>query len=357
MFSNKRNLALSIFLPVQILLVQIAGKHPSFIEYYYSNGIYNYISKFLRIAFGWLPFSFGDVLLAYLLFLLLRFLYRLIKSRFKNITSKLLSFTAILSIIYFCFYFFWGLNYYREPLAKNLQLKQATYTTEQLVALSKKLISKTNEIQINTTKSDTIKVTIPYLQKEIYQKALLGYENIATKYPQLKYRHKSVKSSLMSLLQSYNGTSGYMNPLTGEAQINDKIPKNYTPFVTCHEMAHQIGWAAENEANFVGFLASISNKDVYFQYSGYKTAMRYVIYEIYKRDKELYKEIYQQINIGIKKDFKESYNFWQQYKNPFEPIVKKGYNAYLKANKQDKGIESYNYVVDLLVSYFKENEL
>ena len=37
-----------------------------------------------------------------------------------------------------------------------------------------------------------------------------------------------------------------------------------------------------------------------------------------------------------------------------ELLVKKGYNAYLKANKQDKGVESYNYVVDLFISHFEK---
>ena len=60
-------------------------------------------------------------------------------------------------------------------------------------------------------------------------------------------------------------------------------------------------------------------------------------------------------NKGILIDFKSSSDFWNTYKNPFEPIVKKGYNAYLKSNKQQKGVDSYNYVVDLLISYFRES--
>jgi hypothetical protein len=36
--------------------------------------------------------------------------------------------------------------------------------------------------------------------------------------------------------------------------------------------------------------------------------------------------------------------------------VKKGYNAYLKANKQEKGIASYSYVVNLFIHYFESLE-
>jgi effector-binding domain-containing protein len=326
---------------------------PSLVESYYSNGIYPALSSFFRMLLGWVPFSVGDLLIFYLLYVSFRFVYRLYKTRFRNGVAKLLQVTAFCSVIYFCFYLFWGLNYYREPLAKNLGLVQSKYTTEQLVSLSKRMITQLNQVHLQITKSDTAKVIVPYSQKEMYRMATVGYDSLGKTYPQLQYSFRSVKNSLMSLVQSYNGTSGYMNPLTGEAQVNSKIPKTGYPTTTCHEMAHQIGFAAENEANFIGFLASIHHPDLYFQYAGYRMATRYVIFEIYKRDKATYQEILDSIHKGILIDFKESSAFWESYKNPFEPLIKKGYNAYLKANKQDKGIQSYNYVVDLLMSYYK----
>ncbi|WP_439131329.1 DUF3810 domain-containing protein [Polaribacter sp.] len=353
---NKSHILLAIFLPIQVLLVQLAAKNPAFIERYYSNGIYPYISSFFRVVFGWIPFSFGDVLLAFGLFIFLRFIFRLIKTRFRNFIPKIIHFVAVLSIIYFCFYLFWGLNYYREPLAKNLNYQQKKYTTKQLQKVTEHIITKLNRHQVKITKNDTLQVKNPYQPKEMYTMAALGYRNLAQDYPQLAYQFSSIKSSLMSLLQSYNGTSGYLNPLTGEAHVNDKIPKTSYPTTTCHEMAHQIGFAAENEANFVGFLAANYNDDVYFKYASYRMAFGYCIREIRKRDPELSKTLWQSVHKGIIKDFNASYQFWQQYQNPFEPIVKKGYNAYLKANKQAKGVESYNYVVDLLISYFETSE-
>jgi hypothetical protein len=43
------------------------------------------------------------------------------------------------------------------------------------------------------------------------------------------------------------------------------------PMTTNHEMAHQMG-ASETECNFIGFLASIKNDNLYIQYSGYSYA-------------------------------------------------------------------------------------
>lgn len=353
---NKKHNILAIFLPIQILLMQLAVRNPEFIERYYSNGIYPYISSFFRILLGWIPFSFGDLLLGFGLFMLLRSLFRLIKTRFTNFIPKIIHFIAVLSVIYFCFYLFWGLNYYREPLAKNLGYNQQKYTTKQLTKTTEYIIEQLNHYQHKITKNDTLKVNNPYHQKEMYTMAVSGYDNLEKDFPQLKYQYTSVKSSLMSLLQSYNGTSGYLNPLTGEAQVNDRVPKTSYPTTTCHEMAHQIGFAAENEANFVGFLAANYNDDFYFKYASYRMAFGYCISEIRKRDPELSKKLWKTVNKGIIKDYNSSYNFWQQYKNPFEPLVKKGYNAYLKANKQSKGVDSYNYVVDLLISYFEVDQ-
>ena len=84
-------------------------------------------------------------------------------------------------------------------------------------------------------------------------------------------------------------------------------------------------------------------------------ATRYMLFELYKRDPEQYWVLYKTIHIGVIKDFTVSSQSWNAYKNPFEPIVKKGYNAYLKSNKQQKGVDSYNYVVDLLISYFRKS--
>ncbi|WGH76020.1 DUF3810 domain-containing protein [Tenacibaculum tangerinum] len=350
----KTTIFIALLLPIQVILVQFLSQKPHWIEFYYSTGIYPKVSRFFRIILGWFPFSVGDVLGLILLFFLVKSMFVLFKKRFQNFFPKLVKFIAILSIGYFCFYAFWSLNYFREPLAKNLDLEQSEYTTEELVATTKKIVAELNKIHLQITKNDTVAVIVPYSRSEIYKLAPNGFKELSKTYPQLTYQTSSIKSSLISLFQSYSGTSGYLNPITGEAQVNYMIPKTGYPATTCHEMAHQIGWAAENDANFVGFLASTAHKDVYFNYSGYRMAYNYCISQVYKRDKEVGKEIAKTVNKGVYKDYKATYAFWKHYENPVEPYFKKGYNSYLKANNQSKGIQSYSYVVDLLIAYFKK---
>ena len=57
------------------------------------------------------------------------------------------------------------------------------------------------------------------------------------------------------------GFSGYLNPFTLEAHINSTLPKISLPITIAHEMAHQNGIAAENDANFMGFKQCYTHTD------------------------------------------------------------------------------------------------
>ncbi len=153
------------------------------------------------------------------------------------------------------------------------------------------------------------------------------------------------------------GYSGYLNPFTNEAQVNGFIPLYNFPMVSCHEEAHQLGFAAENETNFIGCLASLHSDDIYFNYSGTIFALRYCLREIRKRDKPKFEELKTLVNKGIFKNLQENIDFWNSYENPFESIFKSSYDSFLKANNQTNGIKSYSYVVALLVNYDKKNGL
>lgn len=351
MHSTKKYRILAIFLPVQWIFIQLISHYPNLVEKYYATGIYTYISRFMRLLFGWIPFSVGDFFYATVVFLVLKGIYKAIKHRKINIVKTL----AKISVLYFVFYFFWGLNYYRNPLNKSLEIDKLNYSVEALEDFTKQLIKKTNTLQIEITKNDTLKVVVPYSHKDIYSKVQQGYDFIEQQHPQFKYKTLSIKNSLLSLPLSYSGFSGYLNPFSAEAQVNYNNPMVNYPATSCHEVAHQLGYAAENEANFVGFLSAIHNEDIYFQYSGYYLALRYALNDLYHKDKEKHKEIFSSINKGIVKNMIESREHWQQFQNPLEVYFKDIFNQFLKANKQTAGIKSYNHMVGMLINYNEQH--
>lgn len=351
---KKRKVILALSIIPQYIIVKTLANYPDFIEEYYSLGLYQFTSKALRFTFGWIPFSIGDILYTIASIYIIRWLFLNRKRIYKETISWCIDVVSTLSLVYLAFHLFWGMNYYRLPLHQSLKLDNK-YTTEELVLVTEKLIEKSNKAHLSITNNDTIKVEMPYTKKELFAMTANGYKSLSQKYPSLSYSPKSIKQSIYSLPLTYMGFSGYLNPFTNEAQVDGLIPLHKFPTTACHEEAHQIGYAAENETNFIGCLAAIHNEDIYFKYSGYIFALRHCLNEIYRRDQNTYESLLPKINVGIKRNYQESYEFWQSYQNPLEPLFKKTYGNFLKANNQDKGIESYSYAVALLVNYFEDN--
>lgn len=353
---KRTKVILTLLLPIQYIALLILKRFPQFIETYYSQGIYPYIGKISRYVFGWIPFSIGDIIYALLIIFLFRWLFKNIRRIGREPVLFALDITAALSIIYFLFNIMWGLNYYRVPLNTTLGLEK-DYTTEELLNTTHRLIAKSNELHRQLGYADSTKIDIPYTHQEIFEKSINGYQNLEKEYPNLHYSPKSIKKSTWSLGLTYLGYSGYFNPLTGEAQVNRLIKTYKFPVVSCHEQAHQIGYAAENEANFIATLAALHNDDPYIQYTGYIFALRYCVNEIARRDIKVYEEILPTINFGILESYREMREFWDSYKNPFENISKAFWDQFLKANNQSKGIMSYNYMVALVVNYFEDKPI
>jgi hypothetical protein len=347
---------LPLFLVVQILFLKIIAYFPEAVEQYYSTGLFPYLSRFSRIALGAIPFSIGDCLYFGLILLLVRWFWISRKSWRTNWKNNSLQLIGFVSVFYFFFHFFWALNYYRQPLFEKLKIEKE-YSDADLLKFTQKLILKTNAIQQQLTKNDTLAVVFPYTLEQELTMNTEGYKNLAKQHPFLNYQDLSVKKSLFSVPLTYMGFGGYLNPFTNEAQVNSLLPLYSSPATTCHEMAHQIGFASESECNFIGFLASVKNDDLYFKYSGYSFALRYCLYNWQIRDEEIFKKLLKTVHPGILKNYKESDDFWDQYDTFIDKGFHAFYDSFLKINQQKDGINSYSKFVDLMVNYYKTEEL
>jgi len=228
------------------------------------------------------------------------------------------------------------------------------FTDADLLSFTKKIILKTNALQFQLAKNDSLKVSIPYSQDQIFEKSVLGYNNLAKRHPFFTYNHPSIKKSVISLPLTYMGFAGYLNPFTNEAQVNYMLPMYTFPLTTNHEMAHQIGYASESEANFIGFLASVHNDDLYIQYSGYAFALRYCLGIWEDRSAETFKQLIATVHPGIRKNFKESRDFWESHQSFIEEGFQVFYDQFLKINKQEEGLDSYGRFINLVVNYEKQ---
>ena len=340
---------IALTLPFQILLVRWLASHPDWVETYYSRGLYPHISRFFRHLYGWLPFSVGD--LCYLGVGVVAIGY-LIRNRYR-IRTHFWAFARdvvlVLSVIHFSFYLLWGMNYFRHPLLKSRE----AYATEDLVRLTSELARGANRLQEQLAGATLRPVRVPYDRPKIMEATAEAYQGLAADFPQYRYHPTSLKPSLFSTALSYMGYGGYLNPFTGEAQVNRRLPLFRYPVVCGHEVGHQLGYSAENETNFIGYLVTLRNPDPYFRYSAITYGLGYCLSEVYRRDREAHKALLGEINPGVRANFRELQEFWKAFENPLEPVFKSAFNKYLEINRQKDGIRSYDRVVALIVEYHR----
>lgn len=352
----KSKYILPLLLLVQIIFLKILRYFPNLVEGLYSSNFYIRISHFLRTLLGKIPFSVGDCFYALLIISAISWFWKIRKTWSTDWKDHLLKILSKVSVYYFFFHFLWAFNYYRKPLFEKMEI-QKDYSDADLLAFTKKLIAKTNDIQFQITKNDSSKVVFPYSQKKTFEMNLNGYNNLANDYMYFEYKIPSVKKSLFSVPLTYMGFGGYLNPFTNEAQVNDLLPMYSFPITTTHEMAHQIGFASENECNFIGVLATIKNDNLYFKYSGYSFTLRYCL-GIWKfKDERIFNALKKTVHPGILKNYQESQDFWKKYDTFIDEGFHFLYDNFLKTNNQKDGMESYSKFIDLMINYYRDKNL
>lgn len=354
-----------IFLGAVALFLFGLSYFPYTVETWYSTLWYPKLGQIMRQITAKLPFSLGDifyVLLAiYLIVNVIRFFLQGARARFPKdwfiwAGYKTLRFSLKL---YIFFKLLWGLNYDREGIAYQLYLQPKPYTVEEITELTNQLIDS-----LNATRKlipDSI-LPQPSIEK-IKTEALQNYGNLSKDHSFLAYKTPSVKGSLFSEVGDYVGFTGYFNPFSGEAQLRTDIPRVLIPYVCSHEMAHQLGYASESEANFVGYLAASQSPQAYTRYSMYLELFSYAqgeeIFQYgrskdYKAFDSIIKQNRLRLDTLVKKERKEIREFFRKRRKAVAPAFNNLYDQYLKLNKQDKGIESYDQVIGWLIAYKKK---
>jgi hypothetical protein len=346
---------IATLLLLALFIYVISGCH-SWIENNYSTGFFPKLSSGLRFLLGSIPFSIGDIIysavLATVLWNIIKFIIRLFhkKDSWAKKLAPLLTAGIILLIVYVYFYLFWGLNYYRKGIEHQLGLQNGKFEKQDLIALNQYLLEQLNHRKtVCLQQKDTI-----MNRQRMFGAAHNGYRQLEKTYPFLRYRNSSIKASLFGRIGNYVGFQGYYNPFTGEAQVNTAIPNFVQPFVTCHEMAHQIGYASESEANFVGFLAATHSPDTLMQYSAYLDIFLYSMGNLRMVDSTATKEIAKQLNEGVKRDILTEREFAYRHRTFLQNWTDAFYDFYLRQNRQHKGIASYNEVTGWLVAWRKK---
>jgi hypothetical protein len=343
---------------------------PNQVSEYFSFGLFQYIGNCLRTISGLTNIPFGEYIYLFIVIILvIKLLESLFsfKSKFNihNFWTDLLNFGKKLFIslvqLYVVFMLLWGLNYQKSSPAQSFHLSiDTSYSELQLDALSLDLISQLNLTRQNIP--DSIIASLNY--KQVFVQTLQEYKAIQTYYPFLHLENPVLKKAHFPTWGDYLGYMAFYQPITGEAIVRTDVPLLTLPYTSCHELAHQIGYASEAEANFIAFVVANESGDALFRYSMLLQMFTYCQSEhlaliaktgnfekwktIVNRNKAL-------LNTKVIGDRKKIKDFFIQRKHLLLPASTSLYDQFLQWNKQANGIKSYDEVLLWVLAYNKHS--
>lgn len=183
------------------------------------------------------------------------------------------------------------------------------------------------------------------------------YGELRKEYPFLKSSTWCVKSVQLSYWWSFTGTTGVYCPWLGEASVNTDVPVYDLGYTAAHEVAHTMGFAKENECNFLAWLACKSSGQSDYTYSGYLQAYVYCSNALYKADKDLWAEAYANCSEGMIRDLKQSSEYWDAFEGDVQEVSQSLNDSFIKANGVESGTLSYSEMVELMLRYYDKQDV
>ena len=319
---------IAVALIPQILIVNFLRNNPSFIDDYYVRIIFNNLIKINSFLFSKIEIPIGEIIYIVIIILYIYLFVKVISFKL----SDFLNLVAFSSILYFLFYFLWGLNYFKPSLVDKLNIK--------------------SEYEFNVL-DETINRVIFEINKE--SSSISEDINKSDIFNLLNTNASNIKKSIIPDIFLYQKVSGHYIPFTSEAIFVDKIPLVDMPIVILHEQAHQNGYANEGEASFIAFSKAINDNEPYIRYSGYFYALINLLNEISKKNSDKLDNYITKLDEKVISDIKKVQNFWSKYSNSFlDKAQNYIYDLYLKSNNQEAGIMTYGEVSLYIIYYYQK---
>ena len=260
---------------------------------------------------------------------------------------------AAAATVYFLNTLVFGLNYYAGPLAEDIRLEVRRYDVEELTNATVYYRDKANFLAKQVKRDASSDVAFEDFGV-LAKKAGDGFHTLVYKfsYPVFAGSTVPVKELGWSDMYTSMGITGVTMGITGEAAVNPQIPAVSIPFTMCHEMAHRMSIANERDANFAGFLASMANEDIQYQYSAYFMAYRYCYSALLSVNAQAAARVSGEVNAELQHDM-DSYTrlFSTRQNKTATKVANTANDTYLRTSGDSSGIGSYSEVTDLLVSW------
>ncbi len=255
--------------------------------------------------------------------------------------------------VWAAFCLLWGVNYWTDGFQDKSGIYAQPVALEDLRTATEYFADRVSETAGEVARDGHGLFAVP--REEILENSVRAYEGLTEAFPFLAFQDPGVKPMVFSRLMSALDFTGVYCSFTGESNVNVDSPACMLPSTIAHELAHQRGFASEQECNFLAVLASTTCKDPAYQYSGWLIGYVYLGNALYSQDPEGYWAIRETLPEEVQLDLAYNNAYWAQFQDTVvQRASNKVYDGILKGYGDERGIQSYGTVVDLLVAYYSQ---
>jgi len=341
----------AVFLLLTAAMAAVANYMPEVFFAFYTDFSKD-ILAFLSGITAPFPFAVWEVLLALVVLLALYFLVRNLAQK-RGFFCWLAGVILLVSVLVFLFVGLWGLNHFGPTVAQRMGLEVADgYTKDQLIDTVEYMAGQAGYWAEQVERDENGDPVVDAERMAV--QALEGYAVLEQRNPFFAGSSAPVKVLLVDEIFSYMGITGIFVPITGESGVNLGAYSASVPFTMCHELAHRLTVAPEDEANFCAFLACIENDSPAFRYSAWYSAFVYTYNALHRVDRDAAYAIWDTMSERLRQDCRSANDHYDKYEGEVQEAAQKVNDTYLKVFKEESGIQSYGEVADLLIAWYLE---
>jgi hypothetical protein len=308
------------------------------VERWYSRGLYPTVQYYVTSVTNQIPVALLDVAIGCLVVFASWRLLRLRRARggIRAIGTAAAGVLTFVATAYLAFLVLWGLNYRRVPLKDKLELDESRVTEETAIRFASDATHRINALYSTAHLESPPGPSLA----EAFGRAQTGLGASATAVPGVP------KASLLEAYFRWAAIDGMTNPFFLEIIVNPEVLPIEGPFVLAHEWAHLAGYADESEANLVAWLTCLRG-DALAEYSGWMAMFGQVVSEMPPSSR---RRISPALAPGPREDFREIAARWARSRPVVRNFARETYDVFLRANRVEAGIASYDQVVRLILS-------
>jgi uncharacterized protein DUF3810 len=319
--------------PVVYALAAVAALAPlprPLVERWYSQGIYPAIQRTITPISNLVPVSLFD---GFCLATMAAAAVAVWRARRESRRRGLLQVLRLIArggaLVYLVFLAAWGLNYRRVPLTDKLAFDASRVTEDAAGALAVRTVASLNRLYRGAHGGAT---TLPELAAYFHEaeRALGARGAIVPGRP---------KETLLGGYFHYASIAGMTDPFFLETLLAPDLLDIERPFVIAHEWGHLAGYADESEANYLAWLTCVRGDDR-MQYSAWLALLG---------DLQPFVPKGTTLDAGPRSDLFALRYRYARTSPALRAAARETYDRYLKANRVERGIESYDAVVQLIL--------